>query len=319
MSKAQHNPTGHPLSGRPKKGRVTYRPRVGKSRPRYQVPEDVASKLEDDAVNATDRRRSVAADAARAEKERRAAKKTPAKKKRAKRASSGSRKAPKAPKAAKPRARKKAPPRAVAKVAKALDVPKTTAKAIVSCAQEKVAKTRKPRKKKAAAESAQVDLFAKNPTLKRGPCSVSDLQVCTFIGHITELAYDTSDGYRQRMKKPSKPVPLYWAPAAKAAIFVNGKTRRSRATEGVRDGKARAVYRSWTGREADDAYTITIPKGAQAKWRKLGKGFTITYRSERSSVPAEHDLGRTVGVYTFGTLWVVTGSGLRIGKHGLEG
>lgn len=141
----------------------------------------------------------------------------------------------------------------------------------------------------------------------------------TFLGYVAELAYDTSDGYRQRLKKPAKPIPLYWAPDARAAIFVNGKVRRSKATKGVRDGAARRVYKSWTGREADDAYTITIPRGAAAKWRKLGRGFTITYRSERSQEPAEHDLGRTVSVYTFGTLWVVHGRDLRCGKHGLEG
>lgn len=325
MSKARHNPTGHPLSGPPRKGRVTYRPRVGDSRPRYQVPEDVASKLEDDAVNATDRRRQVAGEAARAEKERRAAKKsasTSTRKK--KRTSSKPRK--KASTSSKPRKapkpRKKAPPRAVKQVAKALDVPQSTAQAIVSCAKEKVSKKKRSGKKKTA-DSPQIDLFAKNPPpLKRGPVTLADLQVCTYLGHIRELAYDTADGYRQRLKKPSKAIPLYWAPAAKAAFFVNGKTRRSKATKGVRDGAARRVYQAWTGREANDAYTITIPNGRNGKWRKLGRGFTITYRSERAGEPpdgAEHDLGRTVGVYTFGTLWVITGSGLRVGKHGLEG
>lgn len=324
MTKARQNPTGHPLSGPPDKGRVTYRPRVGNSRPRLQVPEDVASKLEDDAVNATDRRRQVAGEAARAEKERRTAKKSASTstRKRKRSTSSKPRKRSTSSKPSKaPKPRKKAPPRAVKQVAKALDVPQSTAQAIVSCAKEKVAKKRSGRKK--AADSPQIDLFAKNPpALKRGPVTLADLQVCTFLGFVRELAYDTPDGYRQRLKRPSKAIPLYWAPAAKAAFFVNGKTRRSKATKGVRDGAARRVYQTWTGREPNDAYTITIPNGRNAKWRKLGRGFTITYRSERTGEPpdgAEHDLGRTVGVYTFGTLWVITGSGLRVTKHGLEG
>ena len=302
---SKKNPTGRPLSGPRSRGAVTYRPRVGGRRPRLRVPEDVAEKLEDDAERTTDVRRRLAKDAADERKERRAA--TP------KAPSSKRKRARKAQAAAKPRAAAKPP--TAAKVKEALGVSASEAKAIVACAADRPAKKRKPRAKK---ETTQGDLFAKvNPT--KAPVNLADLQVASFLGNVVSLRWDTANGYREEFKA-TKPIQLLWAPEADCAFFFARQTK-TRAGADIDDRKARKVVERWTGRAAGKTSTIVVPDLKRGPWKKVGKGHSIVYRSDRAGPMErhEHDLGPTVSVYVMGSLWVIRGGKLRVTSRGLEG
>lgn len=312
------NPIGHPLSGPSKRGAVTYRPRVGKKRPRVRVPKDVADKLEDEAKQTTAVRRQVARAAADEHK----AKSTSERKAKPKkqRKAAAPRKAPKkrtdaAPRQAPKKRAKRSKVPAVATVARALDVSKTAAKDIVACAADK----RKARPKRAKKETGQGDLFAKiNPC--KAPISLAKLQVAADLGDVVELSWNTPSGYRERFKA-SKKVTLLWSPAAKAIFFITQKTRRVGAGD-VADGAARAVAKRWTGRAPSDAHTLIAPGLLKSStWKKLGKGHAITYRSDRAGPmePHEHDLEAGVSVFKNGNLWVVCGGKLRVTSRGLEG
>ena len=311
------NPTGHPLSGPTKNGARTYRPRVGKRRPRMRVPADVAEKLEDDAARTTDHRRQAARAAAEDRKAKRAAAKHPPKSKASK--ASGPRKAPKkrAKKMATRKATGGAPP--VAKVQRALGVSKTAAADIVACSTERKKKRAKRAPKQE--ETTQGDLFAKvNPC--RAPVNLRKLQIASFLGEVKELAWDNTQGYRQRFHPAKgKRIQLLWSPGAKAAFFITQKTRRQAAGD-VPDAAARQVVQRWTGKPAGEAHTLVAPgllNGRQA-WKKIGVGHSITYWSDKAGPrePHEHDLDK-VGVYKLGNLWVICGGKLRITSRGLEG
>lgn len=314
---AKNNPTGHPLSGPTKNGARTYRPRVGKRRPRLRVPDDVAEKLEDDAARTTDHRRQAARAAAEDRKAKRAAAKKPPKSKKASKAS-GPRTPPKkrAKKVVARKATGGAPP--VAKVQRALGVSNAAARDIVACSTERKKKRTKRAPKE---ETTQGDLFAKvNPC--RAPVNLRKLQIASHLGDIKELAWDNPQGYRQRFHPAKgKRIQLLWSPGAKAAFFITQKTRRQAAGD-VPDAAARQVVQRWTGKPAGEAHTLVAPgllSGRQA-WKKVGVGHSMTYWSDKDGPrePHEHDLGK-VGVYKLGNLWVICGGKLRVTSRGLEG
>ena len=337
---SKKNPTGRPLSGPRSRGAVTYRPRIGKRRPRLRVPEEVAEKLEDDAERTTDVRRRLAQDAAADRKEKRAKKPASSKRKPGSKAAKPRKpkpRTPKAPKAPKvPPAvmaaivadmeerlggrltpvRKARPKKATAAtVKKALGVSASEAKAIVACAADTPKQKRKPRAKK---ETTQGDLFAKiNPT--RAPVNLADLQVASFLGNVVSLRWDTADGYREEFKA-TKPIQLLWAPEADCAFFFARETR-TRPGQDIDDRKARSVVERGTGRKAGKTSTIVVPELKKAPWKKVGKGHSIVYRSNRAGPMEkhEHDLGPTVSVYVMGSLWVIRGGKLRVTSRGLEG
>lgn len=156
--------------------------------------------------------------------------------------------------------------------------------------------------------------------IKRGDLS-NLVELGQFLDSTVEL-----DGEESKIRAK---VPLFWSVSGSALVVLVGY-QLPRPTALREPHPNERQYRTWTrGREAatERRIEIDLPRG---KWRKLGRAFTIGYRSDKfhskgEAVDYEHKFGPRVQLFVLGDprkgkrIFVWAGGSLRLTGRGIEG